>query len=224
VKEAAREFGIYASFMPKPIQGAWGSGMHLHLAVMREGRSVLGGPDGLSDEGRSFVAGILRHARAFTAVTNQWVNSYKRMIPGFEAPVFVCWARSNRSALVRVPPARDGEARIEIRSPDPACNPYLAFALVLAAGMDGVRTAAPLPPEAIEDLDAMSSRERAALDIAPLPGSLAEAVEAMERSELVRSVLGDHALEWIVRNKRAEWAEYSSQVTPFEIARLMPLL
>jgi glutamine synthetase len=226
VKEAAREFGIYATFMPKPIQGAWGSGMHLHLTLMRGEDNALASedPSGLSAEGRAFVAGLLAHARAITGVTNQWVNSYKRLVPGFEAPVFVCWGRSNRSALVRVPPARDGAARIEIRSPDPACNPYLAFALILGAGLDGIRAGMELPPEATQTLEAMTPAELAAGEIRPLPESLAEAVAEMERSELVRRVLGDFVLEWIVRNKLGEWHDYRSQVTPFEIERYMSVL
>jgi glutamine synthetase len=226
VKEAAREFGIYATFMPKPIQGAWGSGMHLHLALWDEENNALAGddPSGLSPAGKAFVAGILQHARGITAVTNQWVNSYKRLIPGYEAPVFVCWGRHARSALVRVPPARDGQTRIEIRSPDPACNPYLALAVIIAAGLDGVRTGAALPPESPDDLESMSNRERLALDIRPLPDSLAEALSEMERSELVRSVLGDDLVAWFVRNKMDEWREYRAQVTPFEVGRYLPML
>ena len=226
VKEAAREAGIYATFMPKPIQGAWGSGMHLHVALMNGDANAFASDDGtgLSSLGRAFVGGVLAHAPAMTAVTNQWVNSYKRLIPGYEAPVFVCWGRHTRSALVRVPPARDGGTRVEIRSPDPACNPYLATALVLAAGLDGIRNGSDLPPESPEDLESMSERERRALGIGPLPDSLAEALAAFESSELVRSVLGSDLMEWFVRNKMDEWREYRAQVTPFEIDRYLSKL
>ncbi|MGH2768123.1 MAG: glutamine synthetase family protein [Actinomycetota bacterium] len=226
VKEVAREFGIYASFMPKPIQGAWGSGMHLHLTLMRGERSAFAGGDpfGLSSEGAGFVAGLLRHARAITALTNQWVNSYKRLVPGYEAPVLVSWGRTSRSALVRVPSGGDGATRVEFRSPDPACNPYLTFAVMLAAGLDGIRSGAELPPEAPEPMEAMSFSDLTAAGIEPLPESLDEAVAEMERSELVRSVLGDHVIEWIIRNKLEEWEEYRSRVTPLEISRYLASL
>src|SRR6266571_1332370 len=221
VKEVAQEAGIYATFMPKPIQGAWGSGMHLHTTLMHGERNVFSGesPEGLSEEGRSFVAGLLHHAPEITAVTNQWVNSYKRLIVGYEAPVHIAWARRNRSALVRVPPARKGEARVEIRSPDAACNPYLAFALILAAGQDGMRCGMQLPQEAARSPEDMSPAELEDAGIRALPETLAEAVGQLERSQLVRSVLGDHAVEWIVRNKLAEWEDYRRQVTPMEIER-----
>lgn len=226
VKEAARESGIYATFMPKPIQGAWGSGMHLHLTLSEGERNVFRGddPSGLSTEGRRFIAGVLAHARAITAVTNQWVNSYKRLIPGFEAPVFVCWSRTARSALVRVPAARDGAARIEIRSPDPACNPYLAFALILGAGLDGIRSHLELPPEAVDSPEEMSEEEREKAGIEPLPETLAEAVLVLSRSDLVRSVLGEELLEWFVRNKLEEWGDYRTRITPLELERYLPSL
>jgi glutamine synthetase len=226
VKEAAREAGIYATFMPKPIQTAWGSGMHLHLTLLRDGVNALGSadPPGLSAEGQAFVAGILAHGRAITAITNQWVNSYKRLVPGFEAPVNVSWGRATRSAMVRVPPARHGETRIEIRSPDPACNPYLSFAAILGAGLDGIRSGLELPAELTEDLESMNEEEQASRGIQRLPESLAEAVLEMERSALVRRVLGDHVLDWIVRNKLEEWSSYRARVTPFELERYLAVL
>jgi glutamine synthetase len=226
VKEAARELGLYATFMPKPIQAAWGSGMHSHLTLLQEGRNALAGdhPSGLSPAGRGFVAGILAHACEIVAVTNQWVNSYKRLVAGFEAPVLACWGRHNRSALVRIPPARDGSVRVEVRLPDPACNPYLAFAVILAAGLDGIGSETELPPEAPENLEDLSPSELQAASIRPLPQTLADAVAEMRASELVCSALGDHVLEWIVRNKLEEWDDYRTRVTPLEIARYLPVL
>jgi glutamine synthetase len=226
VKEAARESGIYATFMPKPIQAAWGNGMHLHLTLLRDGGNAFASldPSGLSPEGRAFVAGVLANARAITAITNQWVNSYKRLVPGFEAPVQVSWGRANRSALVRVPPARNGDARVEIRSPDPACNPYLAFAAILGAGLEGIRFDLELLPELTEDEESTDPLELDAGGIEHLPESLGEAVLELEESALVRRILGDHVLDWIVRNKLEEWESYRVQVTPFELERYLPVL
>ncbi|MBI4730199.1 MAG: glutamine synthetase, partial [Acidobacteria bacterium] len=230
VTEVAREIGVYATFMPKPIQGQWGSGMHLHLALFQDGRNAFAdGEAGLSETGRLFVGGLLRHARAFTAVTNQWVNSYKRLVPGFEAPVYASWGRHSRSALVRVPPPKPGRpesARVEIRSPDPACNPYLALAAILAAGLEGIATGATPPGEVLDAAESASDAERAAEGIRPLPASLAEAVGDLEASALMREVLGDFVLEWIwiVRNKRADWAAYRTHVSPFEVERYLAVL
>ena len=175
--------------------------------------------------GRSFIAGLLTHAREFTAVTNQLVNSYKRLIPGSEAPVHVSWARNNRSALVRVPLAKAGKessTRIEYRSPDPACNPYLAYSVMLAAGLKGLEEGYELGPEAAANVFELTDEERAAEGITALPQSLAEALDEMERSELVAEALGEHIFEWFLRNKRSEWADYKAQVTPFELARYLP--
>ncbi|MBI4728578.1 MAG: glutamine synthetase [Acidobacteria bacterium] len=228
VKEVAREIGVYATFMPKPIQGQWGSGMHLHLALFRDGRNAFAdGEAGLSETGRLFVGGLLRHARAFTAVTNQWVNSYKRLVPGFEAPVYASWGRHSRSALVRVPPPKPGRpesTRVEIRSPDPACNPYLALAAILAAGLDGIATCAAPPGEVLDVAEWAADAERAAEGSRPLPASLAEAVGDLEASALMREVLGNFVLEWIVRNKRADWAAYRTHVSPFEVERYLAVL
>jgi len=229
VRETASEKGVHATFMPKPLVGVQGSGMHTHLSLFKDDRAVFHDPDRpyrLSDTGRSFVAGLLAHATEITAVTNQLVNSYKRLIIGTEAPTSVTWAHNHRAALVRVPETRAGRedsVRIEYRSPDPACNPYLTFSLLLAAGLRGIREGYELPDEASDYLE-LSRRDRARADapVEALPQSLAEALDAMERSDLVRETLGDHIFEWFLRNKRAEWDAYRSQVTPFELAQYLP--
>jgi glutamine synthetase len=230
VKEAAQEMGLHASFMPKPAGGIQGSGMHTHVALFEGDRNALfdaTAEEGLSKVGRAFVAGLLEHARSITAVTNQWVNSYKRLVPGFEAPIHVSWARRNRSALVRVPAERPNDersCRIEYRAPDPACNPYLAFALIIAAGLDGVERELEPPVETPENLGSLSAEERRAAGIASLPDTLLEAVHLMERSELVAETLGEHVFEWFIRNKREEWEVHRTDVTPLEIKRSFPLL
>jgi glutamine synthetase len=229
VKEVAQEAGLYATFMPKPIQGAFGSGMHTHMALYEGDRNAFFDPDEefhLSKVARAFIAGVLRHARETTAVCNQWVNSYKRLVPGYEAPVYICWARQNRSALLRIPTTMGGgeDIRVEFRSPDPACNPYLAFAIMLAAGLQGVADNAELPPPASDNIYEMTVAERRAAGIESLPEDLSEAVDAMERSTLVRSTLGDHLFEFFIRNKRREWEAYKSYVSPFEIERSLPVL
>jgi glutamine synthetase len=186
-----------------------------------------GDEHGLSKVAKGFIAGLLRHAPDITAVTNQWVNSYKRLVRGYEAPIYLSWARNNRSALVRVPVIKRGKVdstRIEYRAPDPACNPYLAFAVVLAAGLKGIEEGYELPPEAATNLYSMTPEELASEGIRPLPASLADAVAAMEGSELVAETLGEHVFEWFIRNKRAEWADYKTQVSQFELDRYLPQL
>ncbi len=229
VREIAVEQGAYATFMPKPLQDVkQGSGMHTHLSLFEGDTNAFHDPDDeykLSKVGRSFIAGLLVHAREITAVTNQLVNSYKRLIPGSEAPVHVSWARNNRSALVRVPVAKAGKessTRIEYRAPDPACNPYLAFSVMLAAGLKGLEEGYELGPEAAANVFELTDEERAAEGITGLPQSLAEALDEMEKSELVAEALGEHIFEWFLRNKRSEWADYKAQVTPFELARYLP--
>lgn len=224
VREVALEHGVHATFMPKPLAGVQGSGMHTHLSLWDDDVNRFydeAGEYHLSDEARSFIAGLLRHGPDITAVTNQLVNSYKRLVPGFEAPVHVAWARANRSAMIRVPvPKRnkaDHATRIEYRSIDPACNPYLAFSLILAAGLDGVSRGEELEPEAATDIFSLSADERRARTPRLLPSSLAEALDRMEQSELVRETLGEHIFEWFLRNKRDEWNEYKGQVTQFEL-------
>jgi len=230
VKEVALSQGIYASFMPKPLSDQPGSGMHTHMSLFEGDRNAFfegGAQYGLSKTGRAFIAGLLHHAAEITAVTNQWVNSYKRLAVGDEAPSFVSWGHNNRSALVRVPmykPHKGQSSRVEFRSLDSATNPYLAFALMLAAGLKGIEEGYELPPEVEEDVWSLTHRERKALGIKPLPGSLAEAISAMEDSELVAETLGEHVFDFFLRNKRAEWQDYRRQVTPFELNKLLPVL
>jgi glutamine synthetase len=230
VKEVAQEFGIYATFMPKPVMGVNGSGMHTHQSLFEGDRNAFFDPTDeyhLSKTAKSYIAGILAHAPEITLVTNQWVNSYKRLVPGYEAPVYVCWARRNRSALVRVPmyqPGKEQATRIEYRSPDPACNPYLAFAAMLAAGLAGVERDLDLPPEASNNIYEMTEAEREAAGIRSLPEDLHDAITLAERSEVLRAALGEHVHEFLIRNKRAEWDAYKSVVTAFEIERYLPIL
>jgi len=230
VEQIAEERGVLATFMPKPFEDAQGSGLHLYLSLFDEGGNVFaeGSDDtSLGPKAAHFVAGLLAHAPAITAITNQWVNSYKRLVPGYEAPAHVAWARYNRSALVRVPisrSTREDRYQIEYRAPDPACNPYLSFSLLLAAGLDGMTNQLPLPPETTENLFRLSDEEIARLGIARLPGSLEEALHRMESSTLVRKVLGDHVTEWFIRNKHDEWARYNRHVSEFEIARYLRIL
>ena len=236
VKEMAARHGILATFMPKPIAGVQGSGMHTHLSLFDGDTNAFYDDSDdyhLSEVARYFIAGLLHHAREITAITNQWVNSYKRLIvsqedqPLIEAPVYISWAQNNRSALVRVPPTKKGKresTRIEYRSPDPAANPYLAWAVVLAAGLAGIKGRYELPREASSNIYRMSPEERMAEGIGQLPASLAEALDAMEGSELVAATLGEHVFEWFLRNKRAEWAAYKAEVTPFELRRYLAAL
>ncbi len=227
VKQVATELGVYATFMPKPIEGAFGSGMHTQVSLFEGDVNAFYDPGdefGLSKVGRCFIAGLLYHAREITAVTNQTVNSYKRLIAGYEAPVHICWARNNESALVRLPAPKKGKessTRIEFRSPDPACNPYLAFSVMLAAGLKGVEEGYELPPEATNNIYEMTPEERAAEGIGSLPQSLTEAISAMEESELVAETLGEHVFDYFIRNKRAEWLDYKAHVTPWELDRYL---
>jgi glutamine synthetase len=229
VKEVAREQGHYATFMPKPIEGVQGSGLHTHVSLFEGERNAFFDPTDeyhLSKTGRSFMAGLLLHAREITAITNQWVNSYKRLVPGFEAPTHVSWGARNRSALVRVPLTKRGKessCRLEYRAPDPACNPYLTLSAILAAGMAGVRGEYDLPPEMGPDVaaDAKAGRD---VGLPALPESLPEALAAMRESELVRGVLGDHLFEWFIANKVAEWSEHKAHVSRLEIERYLPKL
>jgi glutamine synthetase len=230
VKEVAMEAGIYATFMPKPMNNQAGSAMHTHQSLFEGDQNAFfdpGDDTGLSKVGKGYVAGLLRHAREMSAVTNQWINSYKRLAAGYEAPNFVCWGRRNNSALVRVPQAKPGKeqsARVEFRAPDSACNPYLTFAVMLAAGMRGIEEGYELPPEAAENIFEMTPEERRAASIVSLPSSLLSAVEEMERSDLMAEALGEHVFEWFLRNKREEWAMFKGYVTPFEVERYLPLL
>ncbi len=230
VKEIAQRHGCYATFMPKPIATVNGSGMHIHQSLFEGGRNTFydaEDPDRLSSNGRHFIAGLLRHAREITAVTNQWVNSYKRLVPNFEAPVHVTWATVNRADLVRVPSykrGREESRRVEFRSPDPACNPYLAFSVMLAAGLEGIENQYELPDSTDADVFDMTDSEREAHGIESLPSNLLEALRITEESELVRNALGDSVFRSFVENKRIDWERYRSQVTDYEIARYLPAL
>jgi glutamine synthetase len=223
VKEIAAMRNVHATFMPKPMEGVQGSGMHLHLSLFKGDTNAFHSADdpyNLSAIAKSFIAGVLCHAAEITAVTNQTVNSYKRLVPGFEAPVHVSWARNNRSGLVRVPmPKRGSEqaTRIELRSPDPACNPYLAFSVILAAGLRGIDEGYELPLEADANLFEMGDAALTKLGVDQLPQSLNDALRVMESSPLVAEALGEHIFEWFLRNKRAEWRRYKTHVSQFEI-------
>jgi glutamine synthetase len=236
VKEVALDHGAFASFMPKPFRHQPGSGMHTHLSLFEGDRNAFhdnADPLFLSKTARSFIAGLLVHAREITAITNQWVNSYKRLwgfaAPGalVEAPTFVCWGHANRSALVRVPMYKPGKAnstRCEIRSLDSACNPYLAFSVLLAAGLKGIEEGYELPPGAEDDVWSLSDTERRALGYTELPHNLSDALRAMEGSELVAETLGEHVFDFFLRNKREEWTAYRAEVSPFELRRYLPSL
>jgi glutamine synthetase len=230
VKEVALSQGLFASFMPKPFTGYPGSAMHTHMSLFEGDRNVFfeaGAEYHLSKTGRAFIAGLLHHAAEITAVTNQWVNSYKRMAAGGEAPSYICWGHNNRSALVRVPmykPSKGQSTRIELRSLDTACNPYLAFAVMLAAGLKGIEEDYPLPPGAEDDVWGLTDRERRATGIEPLPKNLDDAIGLMESSELVAETLGEQVFDFFLRNKRQEFDDYRRQVTRFELERMLPVL
>jgi len=230
VKEIALQNGVFATFMPKPIEGLNGSGMHVHQSLFKGERNAFfdaEDPYHLSAVAKGYIAGMLHHSRAMTLVCNQWVNSYKRLLPGFEAPVYLSWARRNRSDLIRIPeykPGREMHTRIEYRSPDPACNPYLAFAAMLAAGLDGIEKEMSLPAPVEGNVFEMSNMERDARGIGMLPGSLIEAIEAAEQSPFLREALGDHTFESLIANKRIEWERYRRHVSDFELTEYLPVL
>jgi glutamine synthetase len=230
VKEVALEQGVYATFMPKPFTDHPGSGMHTHVSLFEGDQNAFheaGAPYQLSKVARQFIAGLLAHSAEITAVMNQWVNSYKRLWGGGEAPSYICWGHNNRSALIRVPmykPGKGNSTRIEYRSLDSATNPYLAFALILAAGMKGIEDGIELPHGAEDDVWSLTNAERRALGIKPLPTNLEAALALMEESELVAETLGEGVFEFFLRNKRTEWDEYTRQVTPFELNRYLPML
>ena len=229
VRKIALDAGIHATFMPKPIDEGQGSGMHTHMSLFEGDVNVFHDPGdalGLSDIARKFMAGILHHAPEFTAVTNQLINSYKRMVSGYESPVYVSWARNNRSALVRVPIHKAGKAsstRIEYRALDSAANPYLAYSVILAAGLKGIEDGYELPDEADENLWSLNREQARKAGLQRLPQDLREALDLMEESELVRDVLGEHIFEWFIRNKREEWEAYQRHGTPYEIERYLPI-
>ena len=232
VKEIALQNGVYATFMPKPIFGINGSGMHVHQSLFnKDGNAFFDAndPEGfnLSQTAKHYIAGLLKYAPEFTAVTNPLVNSYKRLIPGYEAPVYIAWARRNRSALVRVPmykPGKENATRLELRSPDPSANPYLAFAVMLGAGLKGIEEKLPLMPESTNNIFDMSDAELETAGINILPGTLGDAIELFEHSELMKEVLGEHIHSFYVKNKRAEWDEYRMQVTEWELDKYLSVV
>jgi glutamine synthetase len=229
-KEVALKYGVYATFMPKPVFGINGSGMHVHQSLFKGERNAFFDKDDeyhLSRTAKCFIAGLLKHAPEITAVCNQWVNSYKRLVPGYEAPVYLSWARRNRSDLIRVPeyrPGREKATRIEFRSPDPACNPYLAFSVMLAAGLEGIEKKYEVPDPIEENVYEMTDEERTKRGIVTLPASLLEAIMLAEKSELVRKALGEHVFEAFIQNKKIEWDRYRIQVTEYELKRYLPIL
>ena len=232
VKEIALQNGVHATFMPKPIFGQNGSGMHVHQSLFsKDGNAFFDAndPEGynLSKVAKHYIAGLLKYAPEFTAVTNPLVNSYKRLVPGYEAPVYIAWARRNRSALVRVPmykPGKENATRLELRCPDPSANPFLAFAAMLGAGLKGIEDELELAPEATNNIFHMSQEELDAAGIYTLPGSLSDAIELFANSELMKDVLGEHIHSFYTENKRAEWDEYRTQVTQWELDKYLPVI
>ncbi|MEW6026406.1 MAG: type I glutamate--ammonia ligase, partial [Planctomycetota bacterium] len=230
VKEVAQKNGLYATFMPKPIFGENGSGMHVHMSLFKGDKNAFFEPKDkyhLSQMAKYFIAGLLKYAPEFTAVTNQWVNSYKRLVPGYEAPVYLSWAQRNRSDLIRVPmykPGKEKATRIEFRSPDPAANPYLAFSVLLAAGLAGIEEKLQAPEPVEDNVYEMSEGERNSRGIRSLPGSLLEAIQFTEKSALVRKALGQHIFEHFIHNKKIEWERYRVQVTSYELEKYLPVL
>jgi glutamine synthetase len=230
VKQIALQHGVYATFMPKPVFGINGSGMHVHLSLFNGDSNAFFDKDDeyyLSRTAKRFIAGLLKHAPEITAVTNQWVNSYKRLVAGYEAPVYLSWARRNRSDLIRVPeyrPGREKSTRIEFRSPDPACNPYLAFSVILAAGLEGIEKEYEVPDPVEENVYDMTEEERQKRGIGTLPASLLEAILLTDKSELVRKALGDHIFKALIKNKKIEWDHYRAQVTDYELKNYLPIL
>lgn len=230
VKEVATKYGCYATFMPKPLFGQNGSGMHVHQSLFKGSKNVFFDPkdkNNLSKIAKGYIAGLLKHAPELTAICNQWVNSYKRLVPGYEAPVYVAWAMRNRSALVRVPmykPGKEQATRIEFRSPDPSCNPYLAFSVMLAAGLDGIEKGYKLPEPIEKDIFRLDDKEKKKLGITSLPGSLAEAIEITEKSEMVRKALGDHIFNNFITSKKMEWDEYRIRIHPYELEKYLSRL
>ena len=230
VKEKALSAGYYATFMPKPIFGVNGSGMHIHQSLFKGDRNAFHDPKEkyhISELARHYVAGILTHIRELCLVTNQWVNSYKRLVPGYEAPCYISWGRRNRSSLIRVPMYQLGKeqaTRVEIRSPDPACNPYLAFAVMLAAGMEGIKNRYPLPDPVEENIFEMDERQRRRKRIKILPSSLSEALQEFKKSNLMKEILGEHIFTTLIKNKTVEWDRFSTAVTDYEINNYLPTL
>jgi len=230
VKEIALRHNVYATFMPKPLFGENGSGMHVHQSLFKGDKNAFFDPNDkycLSSEAKSYIAGLLKHCKEFVAITNQWVNSYKRLVPGYEAPVYISWARRNRSTLIRVPqykPGKEKATRIEFRCPDPACNPYLAFSVMLAAGLEGIKNKYPLREPIEENIFEMDYKMREKAGIETLPNNLYEAVSNLENSKLMREALGEHIFTKFIENKKIEWDRYRTFVTNYEIENYLPIL
>ncbi|MFC2006916.1 glutamine synthetase family protein [Chloroflexota bacterium] len=230
IKEIAQRHGVYATFMPKPAFGINGNGMHVHQSLFRDKRNAFFDRDDsyyLSKIAKHYVAGLLRHAGEICSVVSQWVNSYKRLVPGYEAPVYLSWARRNRSDMIRVPeyqPGKESSTRVEFRAPDPACNPYLAFSVMLAAGLEGIEKQYELVDPVEENVYEMTGEERGQRCIGSLPASLLEAIDLTEKSELVNKALGDHIFHSFIQNKKIEWERYRIQVTEYELKRYLPIL
>ena len=226
VRRVARDMGLHATFMPKPIFGENGSGMHVHQSLFDEhGNNVFfdGGADwgGISQKMRWYIGGLLKHATALVAITNPTVNSYKRLVPGYEAPTHLAWSMKNRSPLIRIPERRGVGTRIELRMPDPSCNPYLAFAAMLAAGLDGIKNEIEPPQPVTGNVYSMSQRERSRLKIKSLPGNLGEALDALEKNTVLKDALGEHCFDQFIGAKRAEWQDYIASVHPWELDRYL---
>ena len=230
VKEVALRNNVYATFMPKPLFGENGSGMHVHMSLFKGDRNAFydaSDKHHLSDLAKRYIAGLIKHAPEFTLITNQWVNSYKRLVPGYEAPIYTTWAVRNRSDMIRIPAYKLGKekaTRIELRSPDPACNPYLAFSAMLAAGLEGIEKNYPIIEPVERNVYNLSEEERKELNIDTLPGDLYEAIKAMEPSQVIKKALGDHVFHSLLENKKLEWADYRAQLSDWEMKNYFPIL
>jgi glutamine synthetase len=229
IKEIAARHGVYATFMPKPISNINGSGMHVHQSLFKGNNNAFfdsNGPFNLSDTAKSYIAGLMHHAKEITVVTNQWVNSYKRLVEGYEAPIYISWASINRSDLIRIPAynGREESVRVEYRAPDPACNPYLAFSVMLTAGLEGIENNYEAPPPVETNIYDMTKEQRRDKGIETLPSSLSEAIKLAEESAVVRKALGDHIFESFIKNKQIEWDRYRTQVTEYELQQYLPIL
>ncbi|MBN1892244.1 MAG: type I glutamate--ammonia ligase [Clostridiales bacterium] len=224
VKTIAKKYGMHATFMPKPIFGINGSGMHTNMSLMKDGQNAFYDPDGelgLSETAGQFIAGLLKHIQSFTAISNPLVNSYKRLVPGYEAPCYLAWSAANRSALIRVPATRGKGTRVELRCPDPACNPYLSLAMCLAAGLDGIDNKLSPPEQVVSSIFEMTPEEREASGIENLPGDLEQALDLFEKSDLVKETLGDHIFNKYLEAKRDEWNEYRMRISAWELDKYL---
>jgi glutamine synthetase len=224
VRTTAQRHGLHATFMPKPIFGINGSGMHMNQSLFRDGKNVFydpSTPDQLSETAKYYIGGLMKHARSIAALTNPTVNSYKRLVPGYEAPVYIAWSGRNRSPLIRIPAKRGSSTRVELRNPDPACNPYLAIAAALKAGLDGIKNKIQPPPPTNQNIYNMTAAERKELNIDSLPGSLAEAMQELAKSDVIKSALGDHVYEKFVEAKTLEWDSYRTQIHAWEVDKYL---